>query len=261
MPQTPFIRRPGAAQRPRAQLPGGSGNGPLILAHSGRQVTLQLSVRPPGLSKTQYPLAPPATSSRCPSGGQVCGLGRCPGVLTAPAVRRRCPGLQRVVGAPNPPHGATNTPLRWQGLSPMTSPSEATPWRSKPTLTLQPSTPRATADPSLTHIACTPPAPDLPPMAALPASQTGPHDPSGRRPQTTARRTCSLQTPPAGKGKQSKHKRGQNDTRRPNGLELSCLAARATVHPFSHILAGNVPSNFPHASRVSCSELLCGLHR
>ena len=25
----------------------------------------------------QYPLAPPATSSRCPSGGQVCALGRC----------------------------------------------------------------------------------------------------------------------------------------------------------------------------------------
>ena len=47
----------------------------------------------------------------------------------------------------------------------------------------------------------------------------------------------------------------------PNGLELSCPAARATVHQFSRILAGKAPANFPHASRVSCSELLCGLHR
>src|SRR3990172_12181073 len=29
-----------AAQRPRAQLPGGSGNGPSILAHPGRQETI-----------------------------------------------------------------------------------------------------------------------------------------------------------------------------------------------------------------------------
>ena len=36
------------AQRPRAQLPGGSGKGPSILAHSGGQVTLQLSARQPG---------------------------------------------------------------------------------------------------------------------------------------------------------------------------------------------------------------------
>ena len=46
--------------------------------------------------------------------------------------------------------------------------------------------------------------------------------------------------------------------RRPNGLELSCPAARATAHSFSRILAGKSRSNFPHASRVSCSELLGG---
>jgi hypothetical protein len=43
----------------------------------------------------------------------------------------------------------------------------------------------------------------------------------------------------------------------PNGSELSCPAARATVGPFSRILAGKSRSNFPPASRVSCSELLC----
>ena len=37
-----------AAQRPRAQLPGGSANIRPILAHPGRQVTLQLSARQPG---------------------------------------------------------------------------------------------------------------------------------------------------------------------------------------------------------------------
>ena len=42
-----------------------------------------------------------------------------------------------------------------------------------------------------------------------------------------------------------------------NGLELSCPAARATPAPFSRILAGESRSSFPHASRVSCSELLC----
>ena len=42
-----------------------------------------------------------------------------------------------------------------------------------------------------------------------------------------------------------------------NGLELSCPAARARAHSFSRILAGKSLSNFPHASRVSCSELLC----
>jgi len=42
----------------------------------------------------------------------------------------------------------------------------------------------------------------------------------------------------------------------PNGLELSCPAARATVHSFSRILTGQSPPNLPHASRVSCSELL-----
>jgi hypothetical protein len=44
----------------------------------------------------------------------------------------------------------------------------------------------------------------------------------------------------------------------PNGLELSCPAARASPHPFSRILAGQSPPNFPHASRVSCSELFGG---
>ena len=42
----------------------------------------------------------------------------------------------------------------------------------------------------------------------------------------------------------------------PNGLELSCPAARATVDSFSRIPAGKSRSNFPLASRVSCSELL-----
>jgi hypothetical protein len=41
-----------------------------------------------------------------------------------------------------------------------------------------------------------------------------------------------------------------------NGLELSCPAARATVCSFSRIPAGKSRSNFPHPSRVSCSELL-----
>jgi len=57
---------------------------------------------------------------------------------------------------------------------------------------------------------------------------------------------------------------GQHGVRRRaahNGLELSCPAARATVDSFSRIPAGKSRSNFPHASRVSCSELLCGLHR
>jgi len=44
----------------------------------------------------------------------------------------------------------------------------------------------------------------------------------------------------------------------PNGLELSCPAARATLPPFNGILAGNTSSNFPPASRVSCSELFGG---
>jgi hypothetical protein len=45
---------------------------------------------------------------------------------------------------------------------------------------------------------------------------------------------------------------------RPNGLELSCPAAQALPRSFSRIMAGLSPSNFPHASRVSCSELLGG---
>jgi hypothetical protein len=45
----------------------------------------------------------------------------------------------------------------------------------------------------------------------------------------------------------------------PNGLELSCPAAWATAHPFSRIPAGESRSNFPLASRVSCSELLGAL--
>jgi hypothetical protein len=44
----------------------------------------------------------------------------------------------------------------------------------------------------------------------------------------------------------------------PNGLELSCPAAQATVHPFSRNSAGKARSNFPHVSRVNCSELLGG---
>jgi hypothetical protein len=44
-----------------------------------------------------------------------------------------------------------------------------------------------------------------------------------------------------------------------NGLELSCPAAQTTVDPFSRIPAGKARSNFPHASRVSCSELLDGI--
>jgi len=46
--------------------------------------------------------------------------------------------------------------------------------------------------------------------------------------------------------------------RAPNGLELSCPAARASAHSLSRMLAGQASSNFPHASRVSCSELLGG---
>jgi hypothetical protein len=42
----------------------------------------------------------------------------------------------------------------------------------------------------------------------------------------------------------------------PNGFELSRPAAQATVDSFSRILAGKSRSNFPRASRVSCSELL-----
>jgi len=46
-----------------------------------------------------------------------------------------------------------------------------------------------------------------------------------------------------------------------NGLELSCPAAQATPPSFSRIPAGKSRSNFPHASRVSCSELLAGAKR
>ena len=45
-----------------------------------------------------------------------------------------------------------------------------------------------------------------------------------------------------------------------NGLELSCPAARARAHPFSRIPAGKSHSTFPHASRVSCSELFGAPH-
>jgi hypothetical protein len=41
-----------------------------------------------------------------------------------------------------------------------------------------------------------------------------------------------------------------------NGLELSCPAAQALPHPLYGNLAGKASSNFPHASRVSCSELI-----
>jgi len=46
----------------------------------------------------------------------------------------------------------------------------------------------------------------------------------------------------------------------PNGLELSCPAAQATLPPLYGNSTGNTSSNFPHASRVSCSELLGGRH-
>ena len=49
----------------------------------------------------------------------------------------------------------------------------------------------------------------------------------------------------------------------PNGLELceaalwaSCPAAQALPHSLYGNLAGKASSNLPHASRVSCSELL-----
>jgi hypothetical protein len=45
---------------------------------------------------------------------------------------------------------------------------------------------------------------------------------------------------------------------RPNGLELSCPAARALPQSLYGSLAGNTSPNFPDASRVSCSELLGG---
>jgi hypothetical protein len=48
------------------------------------------------------------------------------------------------------------------------------------------------------------------------------------------------------------------DPMRANGLELSCPAARASPHSFSRNLAGMSRFIFPHASRVSCSELLGG---
>ena len=44
--------------------------------------------------------------------------------------------------------------------------------------------------------------------------------------------------------------------RPPNGLELSCLAARATPHPFSRILAGKAPHPFrtpAGSAAASCS--------
>jgi hypothetical protein len=55
---------------------------------------------------------------------------------------------------------------------------------------------------------------------------------------------------------QSHHPQSVGGAALPNGLELSCPAARATVDSFSRIPAGKSHSTFPHASRVSCSELL-----
>jgi hypothetical protein len=54
--------------------------------------------------------------------------------------------------------------------------------------------------------------------------------------------------------KRAAHSRDQPQP--PNSLEVSCPAAQATVHPFSRNSAGKARSNFPPASRVSCSELL-----
>jgi len=48
---------------------------------------------------------------------------------------------------------------------------------------------------------------------------------------------------------------------RPAFCAGSCPAARATVAPLSRILAGKGCSSFPHASRVSCSELLDGCQK
>ena len=47
----------------------------------------------------------------------------------------------------------------------------------------------------------------------------------------------------------------------PNGSELSCPAARATAYSFSRNPAGRSRPNFPHVSRVSCSELFGGPSR
>jgi len=59
-------------------LPGGSGNGPLILAHSGGPGTLQLSARQPGQSKilvsfqgcSERLSENPKIANRVPTGGQ-----------------------------------------------------------------------------------------------------------------------------------------------------------------------------------------------
>jgi len=111
-----------AAQRPRAprSVPGGD---PRSIADIVPALFWEHRAAPracEGQSKTQHPLAPPATSSRCPSGGQVCGPpalcrtpSRCPsgrhtwaGVLVSsphplapPATSSRCPSGGQVCGA------------------------------------------------------------------------------------------------------------------------------------------------------------------
>jgi hypothetical protein len=45
---------------------------------------------------------------------------------------------------------------------------------------------------------------------------------------------------------------------RPSGCELSYPAAQGTVDPSSRIRNGKSPTNIPHASRVSCSEVSGG---
>ena len=52
---------------------------------------------------------------------------------------------------------------------------------------------------------------------------------------------------------------GRLGTGPPNGLELSCRAARAKPPPLYGNSGGKTSLNFPHASRVSCSELLGGI--
>jgi hypothetical protein len=83
---------------------------------------------PPGTARhtvpAQYPLAPPATSSRCPSGGQVCVLGRCvlpggqvcgPGRCVLPGGTRGqvCPAWRHNLGRCPGVFPGSRTKSRW----------------------------------------------------------------------------------------------------------------------------------------------------
>lgn len=46
-----YYKTGSAAHRPRAELPGGSGTGPLTIAHPGGQGTMRLCARQPGQQK------------------------------------------------------------------------------------------------------------------------------------------------------------------------------------------------------------------